>query len=170
MNKNKTIKICLLSLLILLIGIITFITIKKDKKEEKNQVIDTGIKGNTNMFIVGNASEHTLSTKQIIKKIEFSVKNDTTDDISMGVYLFHLADANKNELGLCYTRSMDDNYETDYFPDIAAANTTTNGYLYCNTVDDTTEKYLKISYPTKAYLDESKNVTFDTTDIYIEIK
>ena len=177
MDKNKILKICvvMLSVILLLVGLIIFSVLNNGSgsvkwfHNNKIESIDLVTNFEKDMFIVNDVNEYTsIITKQKMKRIGFTINNNTDNDINMNMYMFHLTDKNKNELGLCYT--SDSEYETDSFPSLAASNTTTEAHIYCSIIGDNPEVYLKVTYATKGYKDENGKYSIDTNDVFLELK
>lgn len=174
MKKNNILRISLIILIILLIGIIIFVVIEsKNNNKSVNEIIDQEIpfktSGEEDMFTVNSIEDYDADNDEKMKKVSVTIKNDSDENIKTNVYLFHLADTDKNELGLCYTRNLKYFFQNDMLPLIADSNSETTGYIYCNT-SDIDEKYLKITYATKGYIDENGKFSIDKKDIYVEIK
>lgn len=160
-------------LVLLIIYIIFLVTEKSNKKtynETETPKETTYItKGDVNMFEVGQFSNYVSPDENVnMVKMFFTVNNNDNNDIDMGTYLIHLADSEKNELGVCYTDGMNMYHAKDIFPSIVSANSSESGYIYCLDNGKTFE-YLKITYATKGYIDENGKFAIDTNDIFVKI-
>ena len=178
MHKNTTLKLFLILFIIILIAFVIFVAYEKksDSKSTKttNELSDEEKKftttANEEMFTINSISDYIspIDNETKMKKILITFNNDTDNEINTGAYLFHLADVNKSELGLCYTRNLNLFYESDMLSLTSLPNSSITGYIYC--IDNAQSfEFLKITYATKGYVDENGKFAVDTNDIFVKI-
>ena len=129
------------------ISLYVFYNLLKDKKVTNCEVELSGPKEveKQRTFSVNSIETGVKIDDKTYTKINVAFENKSDKDFNMNLYLFQIADKDKNVIAMCHTAATDDTNKSDILASVLPANGKISGNLYCET-DRKDLQTLKVSY------------------------
>ena len=146
-KKNLIVFLGIFIILLVIVSLYVFYNLLKDKKVTNCEVELSGPKEveKQRTFLVNSIETGVKIGNRTYAKINVELENKADKDFNMNLYLYQIADKDKNVIAMCHTAATDTTNKSDILASVLPANGKITGNLYCET-DRKDLHTLKISY------------------------